>query len=143
MTVKSKFVLPDWNDTNSVHKALSLGHTLANYLEESKHLFHAEAVMYGIVFEVVIAKKLGAISDGRFDEIIKTAVVFEREFRKLDSIKHALLPKTLHDFLLRDKISHHNSIIFTLPTDHGYTVKEIDEEILSSTIKEFNDLKLT
>ena len=62
MKVKESCVVPDYDDKNGNHKALSLGHTFANFLEKNSEMRHGAAVMYGIIFVAILSRKLGKLS---------------------------------------------------------------------------------
>lgn len=143
MNVKAKYVLPDWEDKRGWHKALSLGHTLANFLEMHDTLHHAEAVFYGIVFEALMANQKGLLNDHHYQSILHTGQLFEEHFSLLSRIQTHLCDPELITALKSDKISDHSIITFVLPTNTGYAVTPVTSAELKATITAFAHLKLS
>lgn len=142
MHTKAKYVLDDWHDKTGRHKALSLGHTLANYLEMKDELHHAEAVYYGILLEAIMAKNKGLLNPQEFDAIFDTARLFEDRFQKIERIIPLLQHQSLINSLKNDKISHNGKILFVLPTNTGYVVEHVTTDELQKAIDQFSRLRL-
>lgn len=142
MSVKYKYVKNDWHDKAGIHKALSLGHTLANIIEVKRATHHADAVFYGVLFEALMAERAGLLSTANLNHLLEGANNFERIFQLLPDTK-VLLSKYLSPTELKqDKISEHGVIKFVVPTDHGYTIHICDEAALAGTLAAFEALDL-
>ena len=133
----------DPNDKNGNHKALSLGHTFANFLENQFKMRHGAAVMYGIIFVAILSRSLEKLSASNYNKIIRTAKKFERNVRLLRYIqKNLKIDRALESFF-SDKISEDNLLNFVLPTDSGYCVyKKVSEETVIKSLKKFKNLDL-
>lgn len=143
LIVKKHYVEKDPWDINGYHKALSLGHTLANTLEADPFFRHGLAVFYGIVFESILAKNLGILGQGKHNEIMRTASLFEAHLNQLQKIKRILKKKkTLHS-LKFNKINSHGTYSFVVPTDEEYFVyKDIPLGVINKTFSDFFKLTL-
>lgn len=137
MNIKAKYVLDDWRDSSGKQKQLSLGHTLANYLEMVSQTHHAEAVCYGILFESIISKELGRISAIKLNKIFEMFNIFENEFMNINNIKPLVSSLSLSGYLEKDKINAYNKITFVIPTDQGSEVEDITKEDLANAISSF------
>lgn len=143
LNVKKVFVERDPLDKNGQHKALSLGHTLANVLEGDPSFRHGLAVFYGIVFETILARNISKLSENKYDEIMNTAILFEQNLHQLKSIKKMLKRKDLMLELNRDKINSHGSYSFVIPTDDSYFVyKDMPVEVIRQSLNDFLALSL-
>lgn len=141
--VKRSCVIPDYNDRNGSHKALSLGHTFANFLEKKSKMRHGAAVMYGIIFAAILSKKLGKLSLENYNQIIVTASRFEKNIGLLKNIQKSLRIEKVLESFLSDKISENNSFNFVLPTDGGYRVyKNVPEKIVIEALEILKQLQL-
>lgn len=143
MNTKSKYVLPDWDDTKSIHKALSLGHTVANFLEMNDLLHHAEAVAHGILLEAIIAKNRKLLLVKDFESIRSAAMLFNSYFDVFENVSRLLLSEELYIALSRDKISSHNSVRFVLPTSTGFAVSEVSKKEIQAAVKQFASLDMS
>lgn len=144
LLTKKYFVEKDPFDRNGYHKALSLGHTLANVLETDPSFRHGLAVFYGIVFESIIANNVSKISDIKYNEIMYTASLFESHFNKLHKIKKILCNKHTLNILKFDKINSHGTYSFVIPTNDGYFVyRDIPMEIINKAMENFLNLNNT
>jgi len=143
MKVKASCVAPDHNDRNGNHKALSLGHTFANFLEKKSEMRHGIAVFYGIVFVAILSKSLGKLSLRNYNQIIRTAKKFEKNIGLLKNIQKDIeIEKALESFF-SDKISESDSLNFVLPTDSGYLVyKNTPREVVKEALEIFRNLNL-
>ena len=139
---KIEYIEHDWYDTLGKHKALSLGHTLANYLEMQGEYHHAVAVLYGMVLEFIIAHNRRIITEDQFDEFIHIAMLLERHFKQHEVVKKHLTPTVLLPALRKDKINNNGVLKFVLPTTTSYIITSVSEDELSSAIKAFEILKL-
>lgn len=138
LNIKKHFVEKDPMDQNGEHKALSLGHTLANILEEDPSLRHGSAVFYGIVFETILAKNASMLSESKYNEILHTAILFERNLRQFANVKKILEKKDLLQELKRDKINSHGSYSFVLPVDEGFSVyRNVPTEMITESLRKF------
>jgi 3-dehydroquinate synthase len=143
MKVKSSCVVNDHDDTTGSHKALSLGHTFANFLEKKSKMRHGMAVMYGIVFVAILSRELEKLSVENYKQIIKTAKKFEKNIGLLKSIQKSLKTEKAIDSFFSDKISSNNSLNFVLPTDKGYFIyKNAPKEKVISVLEDFKKIEL-
>jgi len=143
MKVKKACVAPDHDDRKGRHKALSMGHTFANFLEKNSNMRHGVAVMYGIIFVAILSKKMGKLSSINYNQIIKTARKFEQNIGLLKNIQSDLTIEGALESFCSDKISENNSLNFVLPTNTGYLVcKNVPREVVVETIKEYKILEL-
>ncbi len=143
MRVKKSCVENDYDDRIGSHKALSLGHTFANFLERKSKMRHGVAVMYGIIFATILSKRLGKLSLENYTRIIKTAKRFEKNIGLLKSIQKDLKVKKVLESFFSDKISENNSLNFVLPIDSGYLIyKNIPEKIATEALEIFKKLEL-
>lgn len=140
LRTKAGFAEQDPEDINGFHKALSLGHTIANLLETKLRFRHGLAVFYGLIFEVFLAKHLGKISEQHFHAIIQTATSFEKRFRKLPQVRRFLKRIKLADALKGDKINSHGTYAFVIPTDDGY---ELAKNLSADTLNQASSLLVT
>ncbi|MFA6159466.1 MAG: 3-dehydroquinate synthase family protein [Parcubacteria group bacterium] len=143
MQIKKSCVAPDHNDKNGNHKALSLGHTFANFLERDSTMRHGVAVVYGIIFVAILSKNLRKLSFKNYKQIIKTAKRFEKNIGLLREIQKDLKFEDVLESFFSDKISENNSLNFVLPTDSGYMVyKNVSKKTVIKSLEMFCDLKL-
>lgn len=137
MGVKANFVGDDWHDKKNVHKALSLGHTLANVYEMRCNLHHAEAVAYGIIFEAIVSNKKMTLSDKNLGSILSTASKLEGYFANFDQVQKEVSGAMILRAFAKDKINHHGIFNLVLPTDEGYSVSEISDQLLSDSLTDY------
>ncbi len=143
LTTKKQYAEKDPWDINGDHKALSLGHTIANVLEADPSFRHGLAVFYGIVFESILARNSTKLSQEKFNEIIYTAFLFEKNLGQLKKIKNILRKKkTLHT-LKFDKINSHGMYSFVIPVDKGYFIyKDVPLSVLNESFDDFFNITL-
>lgn len=139
--VKAKYVVSDWYDVKGSHKALSLGHTLANYIEMNSQQHHAVAVLYGILLEFIIAYGRRIITRAQYDDFIKFIRLFEIKFTSSQEIMLLLDPVVVLPALQRDKISHSGIVKLVLPTKQGYAVSDVSEDELEGALVILNELE--
>lgn len=143
MKVKKACVVPDHDDKNGNHKALSLGHTFANFLEKKSKMRHGVAVMYGIIFVAILSMKLGKLSEKNYKQIIRTAGKFEKKIGLLKSIQKDLKTEKVLESFFSDKISDNNLLNFVLPTDSGYFIyKNTPKDCVVNALSFFKKLSL-
>lgn len=142
MQIKSEHIVDDWRDEIGTHKALSLGHTLANFIEMRLPIHHGEAILYGMYLEGFIAREKGLLSQEEHDSFTDVVRQFDRHFDKYDQVR-PLLSDELLVHLRKDKISNHGVIKFVLPTTTGYAVEVVSEEELLKAIEHFSDAPLS
>ncbi len=143
LKTKAHFVKTDFHDRTGKHKALSLGHTLANYLEANHALRHGPAVLYGIVFTALLSNYLKMLSNRRLQDIIQTANLFERKIGMLKDIQNKLRTSVVLHELQFDKINQGNSYTFVLLTNRGYFVKkDIHRSTLIKVLKIFKEIRI-
>lgn len=142
MRTKIKFVNDDWHDRKNLHKALSLGHTLANVYEMRCSIHHAEAVTYGILFEAIMGNKAKVLSDKGLGSILLIASKLESQFINFNQIQKEVTKATILRSLKKDKkINHHDVFHLVLPTDDGYSVKEINDQLMSDGLTAYLDAR--
>lgn len=143
MKVKRSCVENDYDDRIGSHKALSLGHTFANFLEKKSEMRHGAAVMYGIIFVAILSKSLGKLSLKNYNQIIGTAKKFEKNIGLLKNIQREMDEEKALESFFSDKISENNSLNFVLPTDSGYLVyKNATKEVVVKVLEIFRTLEL-
>ena len=141
LRVKKQFVQVDYNDKVGIHKALSLGHTLANYLELTLALRHGPAVFYGIIFEVLLSYNLKTINKKKFVRIIKTAKLFESKIALFGNVQEELRIVDVIRKLKFDKINNGNLYTFIVLTSGGFYVKkDIKSTVLAKVFSQFKKL---
>lgn len=128
LQTKAKFVERDPLDIRGPHKALSMGHTIANLLETEDRFRHGIAVLYGIVFELLIAKEIGAIRNRGYQRILKTAKLFDRRFELIHEASACLSLVELERELQRDKMNSGGTLKFAMPTNKGYVLATVTKE---------------
>lgn len=140
---KKSYVTQDFNDRNGKHKAVSLGHTFANYLEHNPKMRHGVAVFYGILFSLLLSDRLGLLSKDRIQDILNQAIGFEKHIGKLKEIQKAVDSKGLQQSLKSDKITGRNGFTFVVLTNKGYDiVTNISTETVNILVKDFKALVL-
>ncbi len=140
---KMSFVEKDYYDTEDSHKALSLGHTLANYLERNTTIRHGEAVFYGIIFSAILAHNSNLINTSRYDSIIELGKKFEKYFGIFPQVKKLVCNNNILTELKFDKINHSGNYSFVLLTDNNFLIKrDLDKGALENAIREFCNLAL-
>lgn len=143
LRVKKQFVQVDYNDKVGIHKALSLGHTLANYLELTLALRHGPAVFYGIIFEVLLSYNLKTINKKKFVRIIKTAKLFESKIALFGNVQEELRIVDVIRKLKFDKINNGNLYTFIVLTSGGFYVKkDIKSTVLAKVFSQFKKLMI-
>jgi len=143
LQTKKKYVEKDHNDTRGQHKALSLGHTLANRLEPKITISHGAAVFYGLIFSSILSKKFKTITPKEFKRIIDIGSIFEKEIRMLPAVQKIInVNKILREFRF-DKINSFNTYTFVLLKKNGYFVyKNIQPEILKESLYDLKKIDL-
>ena len=123
MNIKRSFVENDCDDRKGIHKALSLGHTFANYLESVSGMPHGPAVLYGIVLGHLISKKIGLVLDDKRSILFVQAVrSFEREIGMWNKMQEILNVNEALVVLRFDKINTGSGYSFVLIDSMGYRV---------------------
>lgn len=139
MKTKKDFVKADLEDTKGKHKALSLGHTFANYLEAHKNFRHGVAVFYGIIFSTILSFELGKISNKKYQAILSTTSLFEKRINGLKKLQIEMDVEHILEMLKFDKINSHGGYSFVLLDNGGYMVNtNMSKELIR---KGLNDLK--
>lgn len=143
LKVKKKHVQDDYNDRNGLHKALSLGHTFANYLEQTMKLRHGQAVFYGIILEAILSRDFKTISKKKFNSLKPTIKSFEKSIGLLHKIQDRLSVDDVISSLRFDKINQGSLFTFVLLTNKGYCVKSnITNENLRSALTDFKRFRI-
>lgn len=137
LKIKKLFVKNDPKDTLGTHKALSLGHTTANFLEKNNKIEHGEAVLYGIVFATLLSQNLKFINKQKLNKIMDVAIIFLNIFKKNNVVIKQLKKDEMLKDILKDKINHNNKYNYVIPTSEGWQIaKNIDKRILEKTANE-------
>ena len=136
VNVKKSLVETDFSDRNDGHKLLSLGHTLANYLEGEHPMRHGKAVMLGIVFATFLASEANKITFSQQEDIFVVARMFERELRDHYPIKNYIsIPRALRSFR-SDKISNHGEYGFVIPSgESAEVVRGVSEDAVIKALE--------
>ncbi|MFT9496288.1 3-dehydroquinate synthase [Anaerosolibacter sp.] len=123
--IKAEVVSQDEKE-EGLRKILNFGHTLGHALEGLTHFStytHGEAVIIGMYYETLIAKRLGIISQQYSREI---EIFLESLGVDLDIAAYPL--SKLIDWMSRDKKNSHGKISFILPISEG----KVSELLLDS-----------
>lgn len=140
---KKYFVEIDSRDINGHHKALSLGHTMANYFEKKPFVRHGVAVFYGIIFASVLSFILGDLNEKKYSQILNTAILFEKRVSLIEIFKKEIKFNKITKVLLSDKINSGNKYNFVIPTSKGFEVKKgISKKTIKKAMIIFNKLDL-
>lgn len=118
--IKADIVSQDEKE-EGLRKILNFGHTFGHALEgitEFSKYTHGEAVIIGMYYETIIAKKLGIIDENYSEEILNFLSNLEMDL----SISDCSITE-LVDRMSKDKKNIGGKISFVLPTEKG-TVKE-------------------
>lgn len=143
LKTKKKYVQVDYNDTKDLHKALSLGHTFANYLESAMSTRHGSAVFYGLIFSCLLSYKLKTISKKQYMNNKLIAKSFEKKFCQLSKVQKVISIKKTIEKMKFDKINHHDQYSFVLLKQNGFYVEHnIDAQLLTECITDFKKIKL-
>lgn len=141
MKTKKDFVKADMEDTKGKHKALSLGHTFANYLEAHKNFRHGVAVFYGIIFSTILSFKLGKINNKKYQAILSTASLFEKRINGLKKLQSEMDVEHILEMLKFDKINSHGGYSFVLLDNGGYMVNTgMSKELIKKGLNDFREL---
>lgn len=143
LSVKTFFVEKDPFDINGYHKALSLGHTFANYFEMALGLNHGPAVFYGILLETLLASELGYIGTEKKKSILETATLFERRFGLLRKVQKQMDVLDMIDKIRFDKINCNQTYTFVIPKEKGYKIEQnVSKKTLKLVISKFQMIQL-
>ena len=141
LRTKARYVQRDPTDSTGYHKALSMGHTIANILEADTRFRHGLAVFYGIIFELLLARQLNAIGNKSYRAILSTARLFEREFAYVLEAQKILDQENFIHTLLTDKISSHGTLRFAAPADSGFQILDsVTAPTINAAVREFDIL---
>src|SRR3989344_3239783 len=138
LTVKTHFVKSDPYDANGHHRALSLGHTIANYLERDPMINHGEAVAYGILFAALIARRMQKLKKSRLESIVDTFGLFHRYVEKDRRVVKQMTSSNLLAVLSMDKIDTRGCYNFIIPTDSGWGIaRNVGVELIKDVVSDF------
>ena len=138
---KKYFVERDDHDVNGHHKALSLGHTMANYFEKNPAVRHGVAVFYGMMLSFILAYNIKIIDRNKYQSLMHTATLFEKKIQLLPEFKKEMIFKQIIKSLSIDKINNNGQYNFVLPTQKNFVVKNIlSRNSISIAINDFNKL---
>ncbi len=141
LEAKKKYTQNDYDDTKGLHKALSLGHTFANYIESKTEIPHGPAVFYGLILVFLISYKLKKISKSEFDHFMEVARLFEKEIKMLNEVQNHIDVNDALEKLKFDKINSGDTYSFVLLKKNGYFVcKNVDAEVLKESLDELKKL---
>ena len=129
LKTKKRFVEIDYGDRKGMHKALSLGHTFANYLESRFKFRHGQAVFYGIILEVILSVQFGTIKQDKFNSIQQLISLFEKKIALLHVVQNRINIDEVINDLKFDKINHGGCFTFVLLTNKGFCVKSTITDI--------------
>ena len=122
--IKAAIVQADERELGE-RKLLNFGHTWGHAIEKVKRIPHGQAVSIGMVFEANMSVRMGLLSKGEKDQIIKVLMDYGLPiFAEID-------PEVIFEAMLKDKKKIGNSIHFVLLQGIGYgLVKEIGADEL-------------
>jgi len=143
LETKKRFVKVDYNDRTGAHKALSLGHTFANYLELTYNLRHGPAVFYGIIFITLLSYNLKMINTKKFKSIMQIIKLFENKIGLINDIQKKLQISDVVKKLKFDKINLGVLYTFVVLANDGFCIKkDISTAVLTKTFGQFKNIKL-
>lgn len=119
--IKAEIVSQDEKE-RGIRKILNHGHTIAHALESLsnyREYSHGEAVLIGIYYESLMAKKMGLIEDSYFKEIEAIIKSLAIDLDISDFSKEDLIERMTHD-----KKNREGKISFILPVARG-CVREV------------------
>jgi 3-dehydroquinate synthetase len=138
LTIKIHFVKSDPYDINGRHKALSLGHTLANYLERDPMISHGEAVVYGILFAALIARRMKKLQKSGLESMVDTFGLFHRYIEKDRRVIKQMTSSNLLAVLSMDKINTRGCYNFVIPTDGGWGIaRNVGVGLIKDAVSDF------
>lgn len=137
--VKARFVEDDHDDTLGLHIALTLGHTIANYLEKFYNTTHGEAVLIGIDHALFIAERRGQLSRNKIKDLSKTIKLLDRVINARKYIPKIDVNQ-MSEHLITDKINHSNSYRVVGITETGFEVWTYDKSDFVKLSKEWRKL---
>lgn len=128
--IKAEVVSKDEKE-EGLRKILNYGHTIGHALETATHYknyTHGEAVLIGMYYEALMAKKLGYIDESYYNQISET---IKKTGISLE-IYRTPLP-VLIDCMMKDKKNKDGKISFILPEGKGKVTEVLltREEIIS------------
>lgn len=142
LDIKSSFVKQDIFDIKGAHKALSLGHTFANYFEQEGVTPHGIAVFHGILLAAMLSRKIGSIEEDRYRDLLKKWQSVHDLAPDLFSItkykKHISLDEAINHFK-SDKIDASGKLSFvTISESRGYAIeKDLAEPVIREVLQEY------
>lgn len=143
LKTKKKFVESDFNDRNGMHKALSLGHTLANYLEQEFNLRHGQGVFYGIILEIILSLQFKTMNQDKFNSIKPLIKKFEEKIGMLHKVQTLINIEETINNLKFDKINQGNHFTFVLLSKNGFCVKNnVTSDNLRTAFIEFSKFNI-
>ncbi|GIU83616.1 MAG: 3-dehydroquinate synthase [Acidimicrobiales bacterium] len=133
--VKAKVVSADEREERGLREILNYGHTLAHALEVAGRydLSHGEAVAIGVVFDAVLAERLGRIDESRVREHVELV----RKSGLPDRIPPGYDTDELVELMTRDKKvrSGGSGLTFALDGPRGVeVVRDVPEGLVRETI---------
>lgn len=142
LDVKRKFVESDHSDTKGAHAALSLGHTLSNFLEKNAGISHGAGVLAGIIHAATLARDLDKISKKYFNIILATSREFTQFLPQAVQAQTWIDPEVASKQLQFDKINPKGSTRLIIMTNTGYEMVNLSHAQLTSSLTEFKHLRL-
>jgi 3-dehydroquinate synthase len=122
-----------------LRRVLNFGHTLAHALEKQlgyRHLRHGEAVAYGLLFVLRLARHLDRLEDDLDDRLRRVLAGFDLPPLPMDRLT-AGGGDLVHDLLAwmqRDKKATEEGIRWCMP--HGLGAFDLDVVVAPSTVEE-------
>ena len=133
--VKAAFVEQDERDEKGIRAALNYGHTVGHALEaaSSFRIRHGEAVATGMKVAAKISVYLGLLREEDFEEQQRVLKILG-----IDTGLPNVDPRTLIEYMHRDKKAEKGSIRLVLPTGIGEKpiVQPVEDGIILSVLEE-------
>lgn len=98
--IKMSIVTKDPNEKTGIRQAVNFGHTLGHAIELYAHIPHGEAVSIGMVFAIIVSRKLNMIKNEDKDKTINLL-----KFYKLPTTisKKSITKETIYQHMKKDK----------------------------------------
>lgn len=78
---KASVVRKDMIDINGIREVLNFGHTAAHPIEVIYDTSHGDAVVYGLIYALILSRNVGMLSDKKFDDFISLFKEYRPEIK--------------------------------------------------------------
>ena len=136
--VIKKNIVEEDEKEKGIRAIVNLGHTYAHALEtatEYKGYSHGEAVAKGIIYEILLSKKLGYVEKEFLD---RGKIIFDKYEIDCEPVKMEI--ERLIALMKKDKKNTGGKIKFVLPTGKGtVSVEDVSEDIIRELNQEIDN----